>query len=197
LATKTTDNLTEGATNKYFSDTLARNAFSAGTGITITTGQIATTITQYTDTLAKTAAVVNSMADNQTDQAPSVLSVKSYYTAGTGISITGGQISATSSGASRAIYSTEASFPLTISAPASSVIKRKYYLNNGASAATVNLPAVAGCDGLEIVLKKLGSGTVTVDASGSETIDGSLTLTLSQQYASVTLTATSSGWYIE
>jgi hypothetical protein len=77
------------------------------------------------------------------------------------------------------------------------VIKRKYYLNNGASAATVNLPAVAGCDGLEIVLKKLGSGTVTVDASGSETIDGSLTLTLSQQYASVTLTATSSGWYIE
>jgi hypothetical protein len=137
------------------------------------------------------------MADNQTDQAPSVLSVKSYYTAGTGISITGGQISATSSGASRAIYSTETSFPLTISAPASSVIKRKYYLNNGASAATVNLPAVAGCDGLEIVLKKLGSGTVTVDASGSETIDGSLTLTLSQQYASVTLTATSSGWYIE
>jgi hypothetical protein len=137
------------------------------------------------------------MAGTEPDQAPSVLSVKSYYTAGTGISITGGQISATSSGASRAIYSTEASFPLTISAPASSVIKRKYYLNNGASAATVNLPAVAGCDGLEIVLKKLGSGTVTVDASGSETIDGSLTLTLSQQYASVTLTATSSGWYIE
>jgi hypothetical protein len=197
LGTKTTDNLTEGTNNKYFSDTLARNAFSAGTGITITTGQIATTITQYTDTLAKTAAVVNSMADNQTDQAPSVSSVKSYYTAGTGISITNGQISATSSGASRAIYSTETSFPLTISAPASSVIKRKYYLNNGASAATVNLPAVAGCDGLEIVLKKLGSGTVTVDASGSETIDGSLTLTLSQQYASVTLTATSSGWYIE
>jgi len=197
LATKTTDNLTEGSTNKYFSDTLARNAFSAGTGITITTGQIATTITQYTDTLAKTAAVVNSMAGSQTDQAPSVSSVKSYYTAGSNITIVDGQISATSSGASRATYSTESSFPLTISAPASSVIKRKYYLNNGGSAVTVNLPAVAGCDGLEIVLKKLGSGTVTVDASGSETIDGALTLTLSQQYASVTLTATSSGWYIE
>ena len=197
LATKTTDNLAEGATNKYFSDTLARNAFSAGTGITITTGQIATTITQYTDTLAKTAAVVNSMAGTQPDQAPSVSSVKSYYTAGSNITIVDGQISATSSGASRATYSTEASFPLTISAPASSVIKRKYYLNNGGSAVTVNLPAVAGCDGLEIVLKKLGSGTVTVDASGSETIDGALTLTLSQQYASVTLTATSSGWYIE
>jgi hypothetical protein len=56
LATKTTDNLTEGTTNKYFSDTLARNAFSAGTGITITSGQIATTITQYTDELAQDAS---------------------------------------------------------------------------------------------------------------------------------------------
>ena len=72
LATKTTDNLTEGTTNKYFSDILARNAFSAGTGITITSGQIATTITQYTDSLAKSASVVNSMGGSQTDQAPSV-----------------------------------------------------------------------------------------------------------------------------
>jgi len=197
LATKTTDNLTEGTTNKYFSDTLARNAFSAGTGITITTGQIATTITQYTDALAKSASVVNSMAGSQTDQAPSVSSVKSYYTAGSNITIVDGQISSTSGGASRATYSTESSFPLTISAPASSVIKRKYYLNNGASAVTVNLPAVAGCDGVELVLKRLGTGTVTIDASGSETIDGALTLTLSQQYASVTLTATTAGWYIE
>ncbi len=66
LATKTTDNLSEGSTNLYF--TAAR---------------------------AKTAAVVNSMADTQTDQAPSVSSVKSYYTAGTGISLSSGQISST------------------------------------------------------------------------------------------------------
>jgi hypothetical protein len=95
LATKTTDNLTEGTTNKYFSDTLARGAFSAGTGITITTGTIASTITQYTDALAKSASVVNSMAGTQTDQAPSVSSVKSYYTAGTGISLSSGTIAST------------------------------------------------------------------------------------------------------
>jgi hypothetical protein len=95
LATKTTDNLTEGATNKYFSDTLARGAFSAGTGITITTGTIASTITQYTDALAKSASVVDSMAGTQTDQAPSVSSVKSYYTAGTGISLSSGTIAST------------------------------------------------------------------------------------------------------
>jgi hypothetical protein len=33
LGTKTTDNLTEGSTNKYFSNTLARGALSAGTGV--------------------------------------------------------------------------------------------------------------------------------------------------------------------
>jgi hypothetical protein len=95
LATKTTDNLTEGSSNKYFSDTLARGAFSAGTGITITTGTIASTITQYTDALAKSASVVDSMAGTQTDQAPSVSSVKSYYTAGTGISLSSGTIAST------------------------------------------------------------------------------------------------------
>ena len=52
LATKTTDNLSEGSTNLYF-----------------------------TNARAKTASVVNSMAGNETDQAPSVSSVKSYITA--------------------------------------------------------------------------------------------------------------------
>ena len=33
LAAKTTDNLNQGTTNKYFSDTLARNAMGAGTGL--------------------------------------------------------------------------------------------------------------------------------------------------------------------
>jgi hypothetical protein len=33
LAAKTTDNLSEGTTNKYFSNTLARNAMAAGTGL--------------------------------------------------------------------------------------------------------------------------------------------------------------------
>lgn len=98
LALKTTDNLTEGSTNKYFSSSLAKTAavvnsmagtqtdqapsvssvksyYTAGTGISLSSGTIASTITQYTDTLAKTAAVVNSLAGTQTDQAPSVSSV--------------------------------------------------------------------------------------------------------------------------
>jgi len=270
-----TDDITEGATNKYFSDTLARGAFTAGTGISITTGTIASTITQYTDTLAKTASVVNSMEGSQTDQAPSVSSVKAYYTAGTGISLTGGTIASTITqytdelaqdasasllttgthtgisysyvdgsnkidstvslagfsidalsdvdtsttpptsgqalawdgtskwiptsitGGSRPSYTTVSSFPLTISAPASSVVKARYYLNNSTTAVTVNLPAVASCDGLEIVIKLLGTGTATIDASGSETIDGALTFALTLQNSSINLVATSAGWRIE
>lgn len=39
--TYTTDDLLEGPTNKYFTTALARGAFSAGTGVTITSGQVA------------------------------------------------------------------------------------------------------------------------------------------------------------
>jgi len=56
LATKDTDDLTEGATNKYFSDTLARGAFSAGTDISISgLGVISST---YSYTLPIASAVV-------------------------------------------------------------------------------------------------------------------------------------------
>ena len=57
LGTKSTTNLAEG-TNLYFTTARARDAFSAGTGITITNGQVATTITQYTDALARAAVSV-------------------------------------------------------------------------------------------------------------------------------------------
>jgi hypothetical protein len=40
----TTDNVPEGTTNQYFTTTRARGAFSAGTGITITDGVVASTV---------------------------------------------------------------------------------------------------------------------------------------------------------
>jgi hypothetical protein len=47
------DEITEGSTNLYFTTTRARDAFSASTGISITSGAISSTITQYTDALAR------------------------------------------------------------------------------------------------------------------------------------------------
>lgn len=53
-----TDDISEGTTNKYFSNTLARGAFTASTGISITDGAISSTITQYTDSDARSAISV-------------------------------------------------------------------------------------------------------------------------------------------
>ena len=47
-ALRSTSDLVEG-TNLYYTDARARSAFSAGTGISLTSGTIASTITQYTD----------------------------------------------------------------------------------------------------------------------------------------------------
>lgn len=68
----TTDSLTEGTTNLYFTTQRARDAFSASTGISITNGAISSTITQYTDSLARAA-----------------------FSAGTGITLTEGVIATT------------------------------------------------------------------------------------------------------
>jgi hypothetical protein len=222
LATKTTDNLTEGTTNKYFSDTLARGAFSAGTGITITTGTIASTITQYTDEQAQDQAAslftsgthtgisysyidasnkidsTVSLAGFSIDALSDVDTTTSAPSSGQALAWDGSKwVPSTISGGSRAPYTAVSSFPYTIVAPASTVVKSKFYVSQGASAVTVNLPAVASCDGLEVVIKSLGTGTITIDANSSETIDGALTFALTSQNGSVSMTATSAGWRIE
>jgi len=102
----TTDNVPEGTTNKYFSNTLARGAFSAGTGITITSGAVATTITQYTDAAARAAVSVNDAGGDGslsyssgtgviTYTGPGSTDYRAAFTAGTGITITSGVIAST------------------------------------------------------------------------------------------------------
>jgi hypothetical protein len=77
---------------------------TGGTGITYTSGVIATTITQYTDALAKAAISVtdaggdgslsyNSSTGVFTYTGPSATDVRAHFTAGTGVAISSGQIS--------------------------------------------------------------------------------------------------------
>ena len=65
------------------------------------------------------------------------------------------------------------------------------------TAATVNLPAASTVTGQLFVVKHLNASanTVTLDASGSETIDGNLTLVLTA-YNSATVQSTGSAWVI-
>jgi antitoxin component YwqK of YwqJK toxin-antitoxin module len=60
-----TDALAEGTTNKYFSNTLARDAFSAGTGITLSSGEIS--VTSGTYDAAGSADTAQTNAQNYAD----------------------------------------------------------------------------------------------------------------------------------
>jgi hypothetical protein len=146
LSNNTTDDLAEGTTNLYYTGARARasvsaansvtgygslaydnstgkftytkvtaadvrGAFSAGTGITIASGQISTSITQYTDALAATAAKSALSAANSgtgygslsysegtfTYAKVTAADIRGAFSAGTDISITDGTIAVSSS----------------------------------------------------------------------------------------------------
>ena len=62
---------------------------------------------------------------------------------------------------------------------------------------TVNLPTAIGIEGRMFVFYKVAStGTVTIDAFGSETIDGASTYTLTTQYETVTIISDGSNWLV-
>lgn len=66
-----------------------------------------------------------------------------------------------------------------------------------AGAVTLNLPAAASSSNLSIVVvaKSVTGGNVIIDASGSETINGATTKTLSVAYAQCRLTCDGTQWY--
>lgn len=73
LSGKTTDNLTQGSTNKYYSSALFNSSFSGKT----TADLIELTNLYFTNARAKSAAVLNTTTGSETDQAPSVSATKS------------------------------------------------------------------------------------------------------------------------
>ncbi|KKN03166.1 hypothetical protein LCGC14_1110410 [marine sediment metagenome] len=61
---------------------------------------------------------------------------------------------------------------------------------------TVTLPAASGATGKVYHIKNVGTGTITVDGNGSETIDGGITAILTVQYESITILSEGSEWFI-
>jgi hypothetical protein len=70
-----------------------------------------------------------------------------------------------------------------------------YTVNCTANTFTVTLPTAVGIQGRIYNIKNTGTGVITVDGAGSETIDGNLTITLSQ-YDNLTIQSTNAGWII-
>lgn len=68
-------------------------------------------------------------------------------------------------------------------------------IDTGTASHTLTLPAVSGLTGTTLRFKKTGvSGVVTIDGAGSETIDGALTFTLTEQYESAAIICDGTGW---
>lgn len=59
----------------------------------------------------------------------------------------------------------------------------------------VTLPSAVGLEGKEYVIKNVGSGAITVYPDGSETIDGSASVSLASQYDSVRVVSNDVVWY--
>jgi hypothetical protein len=60
---------------------------------------------------------------------------------------------------------------------------------------TITLPLASSIT-KRLIIKNIGTGTVTIDGDGSETIDGSLTYDIFDQYHSLTLVSNGTGWFI-
>lgn len=71
--------------------------------------------------------------------------------------------------------------------------------NNTAGAITISLPPAAGCTGRTYVIKKVsaaGNNVVLAGYNGTETIDGSTTYTITNQYTAILLQSDGTNWYI-
>ncbi len=61
----------------------------------------------------------------------------------------------------------------------------------------INLPSAVGISGRDYFIKNIGVGvTVTIDANGTETIDGALTQVIATQWTSITIVSHNNNWYI-
>ena len=70
-------------------------------------------------------------------------------------------------------------------------------VNATSASVTVNLPTAVGNSAAYSIKKTDSSAnTVTIDASGAETIDGGATAVLIRQYESITIVSDNTNWHI-
>jgi hypothetical protein len=65
-----------------------------------------------------------------------------------------------------------------------------------ANSFTVTLPTAVGIAGKQYCIKNSGTGVITIDANGLQTIDGALNFFLSTQYESIWIISDGANWKV-
>lgn len=105
---------------------------------------------------------------------------------------------ATESSINRELSRLDRSGVITLTASATIRPEHSIVLANTTSGSvTVTLPPARDCKGREYKFKKLvAANTMTLDAYGSETIDGAATQAATTQYGSFVIVSDGTGWHI-
>lgn len=69
-------------------------------------------------------------------------------------------------------------------------------INCTANTFTVTLPTAVGVEGQYYIIKNSGTGVITVDGDGSETIDGAANKKLAVQNESITVISNGANWLV-
>ena len=86
--------------------------------------------------------------------------------------------------------------PFTNQTGAYTVDNTDCVVNCTANTFTVTLPTAVGIEGQYFVVKNSGTGVITIDGNGSETIDGATTKILAVQYESMTVISDGANWKV-
>ena len=161
-----TDDITEGSSNLYYTDTRADGRIGAAS----------------IGDLSNVASTV-----------PTNLDVLTWDTVGSTwkpVASSGG------GGGARPVVNVDSSATITVTAPASSILEIIYLCSATTGTQTVDLHTAVGHAGLKYNIKRTGTVNVTVDPNGAETIDGVATFVLTTQYDSVTICSDGTNWVI-
>ncbi|MGA1354043.1 MAG: beta strand repeat-containing protein [Candidatus Limnocylindrus sp.] len=171
ISNHTTDSLSEGAINQYFTDTRARSAFSAGTNIVINAGEIATSPTLTADLIGNVTGQVSDISNFDTDDvAEGVGSLyfttqraRDSFTAGANVTIVGGTISASASAATADALATAVT--ISISGAVSGSVEFD---------GSADVDIVVSIDDGSITNGKLENSSITLSDASSNDITASL-----------------------
>jgi len=87
-------------------------------------------------------------------------------------------------------------FPFTNQTSTYTIDNTDCVINCTANTFTVTLPTSVGLEGQYFIIKNSGTGTITIDADGSETIDGLPNKLLAIQNESITVISNGANWII-